>query len=195
MSENKLVGSLVLRTIDIDPVRFLPCAATSPGVPGTIIDTDIGLCAANGCYVTWKNVNIRCCIGELYKKYDRFNLKMTAVQIRHGLVALADAQFMIYMNGLPFSSGSTYNTRLGPTNQSVLGCVNFITTTSVGATISLTSGLVTFDKPLQDIIDISVELKNSCPRTTGTTINGYSEKPITLIGHWSITCDIYGVDN
>ena len=115
---------------------------------------------------------------------------MTAVQLRHTAAALADCQFTVLMNGLPFSSGSTYNTRLGPTNQCVLGCVNFITTTTAGTTIPLTSGLVSFDKPLQDIINISLELKNS----STTTTNGYSEKTTILIGHWSITCDIYGVD-
>ena len=85
MSENKLVGSLVLRTIDIDPTHASPCVAT-----GTAESNDYGLCTANGGFVTWKKVNIRCCLGELYKKYNRFNLKMTAVQVRHSAAALAD---------------------------------------------------------------------------------------------------------
>ena len=191
MSENKLVGSLVLRTIDIDPTHAAPCPIIN--VPES---NDYGLCTANGCVVTWKNVNIRCCIGGLYKKYNKFNSKLTAVQLRHTTVAVADAQFMIYMTGLPFTSGSTYNTRNGPTNSSALGCVNFIASNTVGATIPMISGLVSFDKPLQDIINITIELKNSAsPTIAASIVNGYTEKPINIIGHWSVMCDIYGVDN
>ena len=122
MSENKLVGSLVLRTIDIDSTRVSPVTTLSE-----IFDNSFGTMAANGGVITWKNVNIRSCIGESYYKYNKFNLKLTAAQIRHTATALADAQFLIYISGLPFSSGSTYSTRFGPTNQSCIGAVNFVT--------------------------------------------------------------------
>ena len=85
---------------------------------------------------------------------------------------LFDAQFVVYMSGLPFSSGSSYSTRLGPTNQSALGCVNFNASATIGSTNTILSGLVSFDKPLQDVIDITIELKNS----STITKNGYSEK-------------------
>ena len=68
MSDNKLVGSLVLRTIDIVPTTLATCTA-----PNAILDNDFGYIAANGGFVTWKNVNIRTCLGELYQKYNRFN--------------------------------------------------------------------------------------------------------------------------
>ena len=59
-----------------------------------------------------------------------------------------------------------------------------------GTTTPITAGLVTFDKPLQDITNISIELKNS----STTTINGYREKTITTLGHSSIIYYIYGVE-
>jgi hypothetical protein len=187
MSENKLVGSLVLRTIDIDPARVAPCAAI-----GTPLDNDYGLCTANGAVVTWKNVNIRTCLGELYQKHKRFNLKVTGAQIKQNTAATVEVQFMIYMSGLPFSPGSTYSTRLGPTNQACVGAVSFVTSGTVGTTTSLLSGLVSFDKPLQDVINITVELKNSVP--SGTTVNGFTEKPPNILSHWSLMCDIYGIE-
>ena len=95
------------------------------------------------------------------------------------------------MSGLPFTSGSTYSTRSGPTNQAAIGCVNFVTTASLGVTTPLIAGLVSFDKPLQDVINITVELKNS---SNNALVNGYSEKPATRMPHWSIMCDIYGVE-
>ena len=58
MSENKLVGSLVLRTIDINPLSAEPI--NNVGVTG---ENDYGIFTANACVVTWKNVNIRTCLG------------------------------------------------------------------------------------------------------------------------------------
>ena len=193
MSENKLVGSLILRTIDIDPTRGAPTTIVAT-VP-TPFDNDYGTCTGNGGVITWKNVNIRTCLGELYRKYDRFNLKMTAAQIRHNTVAtVTDAQFLVYIDGLPFSSGSCYNTRFGPTSQSCIGAVDFTTTTATGRTTSLLSGLVSFEKPRQDVINITVELKNSSTQTTNPLVNGYAEKTTQNLGHWSIVCDIYGIE-
>lgn len=192
MSENKLIGSLVLRTIDIDPTRIFPVGENNPP-----FSNDYGNISATGQVVTWKNINLRTCLGELYYKYDRFNLKLTAVQTRHSGYGLSDCQMVIYMSGLPFSSGSGYNTRLGPTNQVAIGCAPFqlpASSFSTGITNPILSGLVSFDKPLQNTFDITVELKNSSTLTTNPLINGYSEKCIFVIGHWSIMCDIYGID-
>ena len=156
------------------------------------IDNDYGVCTANGGVVTWKNVNIRTCLDELYYKYNKFNLKVTSFQVRHNpATAVTDAQYLVYMSGLPFSSGSSYNTRLGPTNQSCIAAVNCVTTGSTGVTTSFLSGLVSFDKPLQDIMDITIELKNS---SLNALVNGYSEKSPQSTGHWSIICDIYGIE-
>ena len=187
MSENKLIGSLVLRTIDIAPTR-INSILNNNAIP---FENEFGIYAANGEVVTWKNINLRTCLGELYYKYDRFNLKLTAVQSRQGTVGISDAQFMIYMSGLPFSSGSRYNTRLGPTNQVAIGCV---VGTTVGVTTPIVSGLVSFDKPLQNTFNITVEFTNSSTLATNPLISGYSEKTTTIIGHWSIMCDIYGIE-
>ncbi len=186
MSENKLIGSLVLRTIDIDPIRTHPI--TNNNFPP--FENEYGICAANGGVVTWKNINLRTCLGELYYKYDRFNLKLTAFQNR-AFGSITDFQFMVYMSGLPFSSGSGYNTKLGPTNQVAIGCINIPNT---GITAQILSGLVSFDKPLQNTFNITVELKNSSTLATNPLISGYSEKTTAIMGHWSIVCDIYGIE-
>ena len=189
MSENKLVGSLVLRTIDIAPTRVNPNINTNENP----FENNFGIFAANSGVATWKDINLRTCLGELYYKYDRFNLKLTAVQVRHSLNGIPDSHMMVYMSGLPFSSGSGYNTRLGPMNQVALGCFNSLTTT-IGITAPILSGSVSFDKPLQNTFNITVEFKNSSTTATNPLISGYSEKAINVIGHWSIMCDIYGIE-
>ena len=181
MAENKLVGSLILRTIDIDPTRVRPVPASQS------FSNDYGICNANGCFVLWKNVNIRTCLGELYNKYDKYNLKMTSFQVRLNSGTTPDEQFVLYMSGLPFSN---YNTNLGPNNGAAIGCVNFNTSGTVGTTTSFTSGLVSFHKPLQDTLNISILLKNSSTNIS----NGYSEASETRVGHYSIICDIYGIE-
>ena len=181
MAENKLVGSLILRTIDIDPTRVRPVPASQS------FSNDYGICNANGCFVLWKNVNIRTCLGELYNKYDKYNLKMTSFQVRLNAGTTPDEQFVLYISGLPFSN---YNTSLGPNNGAALGCVNFNTGGLSGNTTSFTSGLVSFDKPLQDILNISILLKNSSTIIT----NGYTETTASVLGHYSIICDIYGIE-
>jgi hypothetical protein len=190
MSENKLVGSLVLRTIDIEPTRANPNQINN----NTPFENEFGIYAANGGVITWKNINLRTCLGELYYKYHRFNLKLTAVSLRNSLQQINDAEMVIYMSGLPFSSGSGYNTRLGPMNQVAIGCVSFRAFQTQGITSSLFSGLVSFDKPLQNTFDITIELKNSSTTSTNPTINSYSEKTTQAMGHWSIMCDIYGIE-
>ena len=119
--------------------------------------------------------------------------KLTSFLLRDSASITADAQFIIYISGLPFTSGSTYSTRFGPTNQAALGCVNCVATATQGVTTSLLGGLVSFDKPLQDVINITVELKNM---SANAAVNGYTEKLGTgiLLGHWCLICDIYGIE-
>ncbi len=190
MSENKLIGSLVLRTIDIEPTRGNPILNNN--FPP--FENEFGIFAANSGVATWKNVNLRTCLGELYYKYDRFNLKLTAVQLRHSLNGILDSHMMVYMSGLPFTSASAYNTRLGPNNQVALGCLPPSFNFAQGTTVPILSGLVSFDKPLQNTFNITVEFKNSSTPATNPIISGYSEKAIVVMGHWSIMCDIYGID-
>ena len=121
MAENKLIGSLVLRTIDINPTIAAP--VNNNNAPP--FENEYGIHAANGCVITWKNINLRTCLGELYYKYHRFNLKLTAFQHRSA-GSETDTNCIIYMSGLPFSSGSGYNNKFGPTNQVAIGCVNLL---------------------------------------------------------------------
>ena len=184
MSENKLIGSLVLRTIDIEPIRNRPT-----GDLPNMYENEFGIFDANGGVVTWKNINIQTCLGELYYKYDRFNLKLTAVQFKPTNASNTDTNFMIYMSGLPFSSG--YNTRLGPVNQVAIGCVTMAGRgAGDGIVYSIVSGLASFYKPLQNTLNITVEFKNS----STYSIRDYSEKNDRLLSHWSIVCDIYGIE-
>lgn len=192
MCENRVCGSLILRTFDI----------ISDNVNAVNVDNEYGEITINGNNVTWKNVDIRACIGSyLYNKHKRFNLKMTSAQVRHnGLAATSDMQLLVYISGLPFTSESCYNTRNNATNQSCLGAVNFICPTiSSGTTSPITAGLVTFEKPTNQFVNINIEFKNSSYRADTSLLQ---DKPLVgngtayiQQGHWSLVMDIYGVDD
>ena len=77
MSGNKLVVSLVLRTIDIDPTKVCTVITAVGGTVSEVVDNTFGSITALGGVVTWKRVNIRSCLGGLYNKYNTFNLKLT----------------------------------------------------------------------------------------------------------------------
>ena len=59
MSDNKLVGSLVLRTIDKAPTRNSPVSLAS-----SVYDDDIGTSSGNGGVITWNNVNKKIVWGD-----------------------------------------------------------------------------------------------------------------------------------
>ena len=95
MAENRLVGSLVLRTFDIDSTTSTLSTITA-GPTYVDFDNTFGSSFANGAFIVWKNVNIRTCIGELYNNYKKFNLKMTSAQIRHNPAAnTTDDHFVV----------------------------------------------------------------------------------------------------
>ena len=91
---------------------------------------------------------------------------------------------MIYMSGLPFSPGSTYNTKLDSMNAAGIECVNLFTSTTVGVSFPATFTLVSLDKPWEDTNNITLELKNSAPSTSTTNLkDGYIEKTPNPLGH------------
>lgn len=193
MAENKVVGSLILRTFDILNTEVNPINTSNT----------FGDITLSGNNVTWKNVNIKSCIGPyLFNKHKRFNLKMTSAQTRHnglGTVSTNDAQLLVYISGLPFTSESCYNTRDNITNQACLGAVNFTATTTAGTTSPITSGLITFEKPTYDFVNITIDFKSS---TLPSNVNFPKDKPVTVgggalvqMGHWSLVIDIYGIDD
>ena len=54
MAENKLIGSLVLRTIDIEPSRNTPIINTTE-----LFENAFGIYSAKNGVETWKNINLR----------------------------------------------------------------------------------------------------------------------------------------
>ena len=91
---NTACATLILRTSDIS------------ATPSTI-----GVSNANKSQLNWININLRTLLGDLYDKYDTFNLRLTGVNgnaLTYGTAAI-DRLHVVNISGLPWIN-CTYNT-------------------------------------------------------------------------------------
>ena len=98
-------STLILNTSDID-TRISPASLYQ----NTTLDNQYGTIANNRCTLTWKNINMRLVLGEMYDKYETFNLYLYQIsQSANGTPA--SAQYLLVdvnITGLPFINNA-YN--------------------------------------------------------------------------------------
>jgi hypothetical protein len=191
--DNKEISVLHLRTFDIIQRNESPIAFSNQ-----IVDNDNGMIMCNGGYITWKNVNIKAVLGDLYNKYNYFCIKLIQINSSEQNTYTTNSIFdaTIYISGLPFISAQRYNTKLSINNQSVIGqCSYYFLGTTKALLYNLQGNTVScFSKPTKDLIDITIEWKLSVSGG-GTVINGIPEKRSTLLSHTTYLFNIYGVDD
>jgi hypothetical protein len=187
MSVNIECASLVLRTFDIVNNANIPIS-----VLGNEVDNTFGFITANSQVITWKNVNMSAVMGDLYDKYDRFNLILSSVNVTNTGSIAASGNCTISLRGLYFCN-QTYNTRSkGNTNEAFVGSQSYILpSASAGQTSSVSAGTVTFRKGNDDTnVNLTIELRYN----STTSVNGYTEKLAQLFGHQTYIFDIYGCE-
>jgi hypothetical protein len=83
-----------------------------------VLSTNNGISNTNKTSTTWNNINLRTLLGDMYDKYDLFNLCLNTVATGTALSNIyknpADCNVIIRINGLPFINntyniGSSYN--------------------------------------------------------------------------------------
>ena len=86
---------------------------------------------ANGTSYTWKNINLRNLLGDMYDKYDFYNLTLDTIcnltsDVALGSTLAYDLNNYLTISGLPFINQS-YNTSTGNvTNSTFLTPYNFV---------------------------------------------------------------------
>lgn len=173
-------ASLVLRTFDI--LQNNTVAAT---------DNAIGTIAGNNAYITWKNINLRQVIGQnMYEKYDKFNLCLSCYAMRPpaNVVQTAYRNASIWISGLNWSNQSYNILTKSNTVDTCFGVVTFSAIATDPAILSLTNAVATFNKPSNEIVNITIEFKHN----TVNSQDGYTEKPNTMLGHHTFVFDIVG---
>ena len=100
-------STLILNTSDIDS-RLSPASVYQ----NTTLDNQYGTIANNRCTLTWKNINMRRVLGEMYNKYESFDLYLYQISLSLPVTGTpTSAQYFlvdINITGLPFIN-NTYN--------------------------------------------------------------------------------------
>jgi hypothetical protein len=74
-----------------------------------------GFCDSVKARITWNNINLRSLLGDMYDKYDTFNLCLNTVSSgvsqNYYYASPSDLQVLLRIQGLPFLN-NTYNIQL-----------------------------------------------------------------------------------
>jgi hypothetical protein len=136
--------------------------------------TAVGTANVNGTQLTWNNINLRTLLGDLYDKYDRFNLSLNtiATSISQAIGATADDRCTyITLSGLPWTN-NTYRQSSGfNTNETVIGSCVWI---SGGQTTQYfySNNTTTFGKN-QDICNITITLYKISDNARPISVNAF----------------------
>lgn len=180
--------NLVLKTTQIN----------SDNTPATYYGNNVisltGSVSNNRTSFTWNNINLRILLGDMYDKYERFNINLNfASGGATGVSAEAQTSsdnrmFLVKLSGLPFTSSynQSSNTNI---NQVVLTAIQLpLTSTTTWYNNYFTTQYCTFTK--QDLVNISIDLHTVATDTTYTpSVIG------KMIGHCVFSFNIYGVDD
>ena len=148
---------------------------------------NIGICNAYRTDMTWNNINLRTLLGDLYDKYDLFNLCLKNIVVATSTAASGtlsdDKTILINLGGLPFVN-QTYNQATN-TNLSSIVLSPFIMA-SGGPSFNQITNLkqFTFSKN-QDICNIRI---NYTKVLDGAIPTGTASYP-----NYVFIFDIYGI--
>jgi hypothetical protein len=122
--------------------------------------------------ITFKGVNIQNILGDMYDKYDKFNLRLTGVNASlttYGTASI-DRLHVIHMKGLPWVNCS-YNTSLKcNTDTCILGSFNGTSASAYNVNFE-SSCIATFDKCQNTNITITLlKIDGTTPSLSANTM-------------------------
>ena len=149
---------------------------------------NVGSCDAYHTNMTWNNINLRTLLGDMYDKYDKFNLVPVVFTTGQGTTTFGTAEddriFQVYISGLPFTN-NVYDTNLkSNTNVAICNTVKFVRSN----TVTINGGVaLTFTK-FQELVNLNIFYKRVSP--SGTNYN-----VVTTAGfpHSVFMFKIYGI--
>jgi hypothetical protein len=156
------------------------------------VTNNIGTIAQNRSSITWNNINLKNLLGEMYDRYERFNISLNFMcGARTGIAteAIADYRtFYVRMRGLNFTS--SYDQKTGNNDNSVILTSLRIPTpsNSVWDLANITTTYFTFIK--QETVNINIDLINVFSDTyyVPSFVNA-------MIGHFELGLTITGIED
>ena len=143
---------------------------------------------------TWTNVNLKSVLGDMFDKYETFNLclsvvntDVTGTEMGNGIDGVSTRICIMYISGLPFVN-QTYSFKKNTlTNEAVLGTLilPLDTTTTSEQYYFGSSSVATFRSP-SEMTNITIKL---------TKINNATPTPTYDFPEMVFIFDIYGVES
>lgn len=183
-------STLILNTFDINPSQ------TVADYYNQTIDNQYGTIANNRCNITWKNINMRQLLGEMYDKYETFNMYLYQVVQSSGFsgtapVSAQNALVDIRIKGLQFLN-QTYNpvSRNNTTSAFLTSYVlNINGSASTGSvTPMFNPTILTFSKNTENV-DITIEMKTTREQNLPAIVAN------TSLGTFIYLFKFYGIPN
>ena len=153
--------TLILNTFDIST------STTASDFYNTTLDNQYGTIANNRCTLTWKNINMRRVLGEMYDKYDTFNMYLyqinqsSAFHTAAPTIGSNNVLVDVRIKGLQFLN-STYNV-VSRNNTNTAYLTSYVLNNNgSGAIGSVTPmfnpSILTFSKHTE-CVDITIDMK------------------------------------
>ena len=143
-------ASLVLKTSDI--------TQKSDYVYGYSYSSAVGSMNAKGSSITWNNINLRTLLGDMYDKFDMFNICLNTISTSQANLIDTNADsknINVKISGLPFIN-QTYNVKNGSNGSSTtIATFNFVPSTAT-TQYYYSNNIATFGKN-SDICNITIE--------------------------------------
>ena len=157
---------------------------------GLTVTNNIGSVGKNRTSLTWNNVNLRMLLGEMYDRYDKFNISLNFVagtKMGTANETNFDTRLLnVRLRGLNFTS--SYNQPTGNNNNSIiLTSMQLPTTPLPWANNYITQQYFTFQK--QESATITIDLISVV-----TDANSIPTTDTTMIGHTIYGFNIYGCE-
>jgi hypothetical protein len=176
-SNYKETSSLILKTADIYNGNL-----TNQAINVDLINNDIGQITKDGARITWKNINPKVLLGDMYEKFTKFNLHLCSYSMRKLNADLTDNVLLFSMSGLPWSNQGYNLQSKSITNQTLIFSTSLNATSTNGDGFLGSDSTLTFNRPTTNF-DITIDIRNS--------LNAY---PNDYLNHQTFSFSITGVD-
>jgi hypothetical protein len=157
-----------------------------------VLSTTTSINNASRTSFTWNNIDLRTLLGDMYNKYDRFNLCLNTIASgisNNYLAAQADAQVLVRVSGLPWVN-NTYNitsTSGYNTGNTVIASFLFVNN-SQQTQYFYGSNMAVFSKN-SDIASITIDYVRVSDLASPAVVNGTTYPTMAFI------FDIFGIDD
>ena len=181
-------SKLVLRTIAIQTFNNGEFNLTIAN-----IDNECGTIQSRGQYVLWKQINLKALLGEMWNKYNMFNLVLRTVVKNPGTNSNTNFAHTLWMTGLNFVNRNYNIVTKGLANDTCVGAVNLFADNQFGnGNVHHFTGYAAMFRKGNPIVNLSIQLKNSNGIVYALN-DGRIEISNANGGHFELIFDIYGV--